>query len=104
MLDVGGEKNSADYESAREQGLNKHQRVPINTKYNPKASGQIKILYAKLIIHVNAENPDFIVLTESWINARDKPQVVEVSLNGYNVFEKCRTHQMEVFYFMQKIV
>ena len=33
------------------------------------------------------------VLTESWINTRDKHQIAEVSLNGYTVFEKCRTHK-----------
>ena len=34
-----------------------------------------------------------IVLTESWINTRDKHQIAEVSLDGYNVFEKWRTHK-----------
>ena len=45
------------------------------------------------MIHANAENPDIIVLTESWINTRDKHQTAEVSLNSWNVFEKCRTHK-----------
>ena len=27
------------------------------------------------------------------INTRDKHQIAEVSLNDYNVFEKCRTHE-----------
>ena len=33
------------------------------------------------------------MLTESWINTRDKHHIAEVSLNGYNVFDKCRTHK-----------
>ena len=54
----------------------------INTNYSPRASEQISIFYANvrniipklnnLIIHANAENPDFIVLTELWINTHDK--------------------------------
>ena len=36
---------------------------------------------------MTAGNPDIIVLTESFINTRDKHQIAEVSLNGYNVFE-----------------
>ena len=46
-----------------------------------------------MIIHATAENPHIIALTESWINTRDKHQIAEVSLNGYNVFEKCGTHK-----------
>ena len=45
------------------------------------------------MIHANAENPDFILLTESWLNTRDKHQIAEVSLKGYNVFAKCRLHK-----------
>ncbi len=46
-----------------------------------------------LMIHASTKNPDFILLSESWINLRDKHQIAEVSLNGYNVFAKCRLHK-----------
>ena len=46
-----------------------------------------------MIIHATAENPDIMMLTESWINTRDKHQIPEVSLYGYTVFEKCLTHR-----------
>ena len=52
------------------------------------------------MIHANAEKTDFIVLTESWINTREKHQIAEVSLNGYNVF---KIKMEEVYYCMQKI-
>ncbi len=45
------------------------------------------------MIHANTENHDFILLSKSWINLRDKHQIAEVSLNGYNVFMKCRLHK-----------
>ena len=44
------------------------------------------------MIHMNAKNPDFIMLTESWINAHDRKNS-EVSLNDYNVFVKCQLHK-----------
>ncbi len=71
--------------------------------HSPNPTEHISILYANarsviskrnhLMIYVNSENPDFILLSESWINLRDKHQVAEVSLNGYNVFAKCRMHK-----------
>ncbi len=45
------------------------------------------------MIHDNTENPDFILLSESWISLHDKHQIAEVTLNGYNVFAKCRLHK-----------
>ena len=47
----------------------------------------------QLIIHATSKNPDIILLTESSINTRTKHQIAEVSLNGYYVFENCRTHK-----------
>ncbi len=46
-----------------------------------------------LIIHVITENPDFILITETWLNMRDKYQLSEVAIKGYNAFAKCRLHK-----------
>ena len=45
------------------------------------------------MIHANIENPDFIMITKSWLNTRDKYQLAETTLNGYNVFAKWRLHK-----------
>ena len=45
------------------------------------------------MIHANTEKPDIIMITESWINTRDKHNLAEVALNGYNMFAKCRLHK-----------
>ena len=70
---------------------------------NPKLSELVSILYANvrivilkgnhLMIHANAEKHDFILLSEFFINTQDKPQIAEVSLNGYDIFAKCRLHE-----------
>ncbi len=71
--------------------------------HSPTPTEHIITLYANsrsvisirnhLMIHANTENPDFILLSESWINLRDKHQIAEVSPNEYNVFAKCRLHK-----------
>ena len=40
--------------------------------------------------HARAENPDIIMITESWLNMRDKHLIAEAAITGYNIFEKCR--------------
>ena len=52
--------------------------VQKSTKYSPKASEQISKLCTN-IWSMTTENPDFIMLTESWINTQDKYQILEVS-------------------------
>ena len=46
-----------------------------------------------LLTHARTEKPDFIMITESWLNIRDKHLLAEVAIPGYNVFEKCRTEK-----------
>ena len=43
-----------------------------------------------LLIHARKERPDIIMITESWLNMRDKHLTAEVAISGYNLFAKCR--------------
>ncbi len=43
-----------------------------------------------LLIHAREEKPDVIMITESWLNVRDKHLTAEAAISGYNMFEKCR--------------
>ena len=72
-------------------------------KHSPNSLDQINILYANarsilqkrnhLAIHAREEKPDIIMITESWLNMRDKHFTGEAAINGYNMFEKCRCHK-----------
>ncbi len=43
-----------------------------------------------LLTHAIAEKSDFIMITESWLNIRDKHLLSETAIIGYNILEKCR--------------
>lgn len=45
------------------------------------------------MIYASTENPDFIMVTEFWLNTRHKHQLAEISLNGYNVLASRRLHK-----------
>ena len=46
-----------------------------------------------LLIHAREEKPDVIMITESWLNVRDKHLTAEAAISGYNMFEKCRSEK-----------
>ncbi len=73
-------------------------------KHNTKSFDQMSILYTNarsiilkrnhLLAHATAEKPDFIMITESWLNIRDKHLLSEAAITGYNIFEKSRLQKM----------
>ncbi len=77
-------------------------RAQESERHRPNTAKRITILYANarsiiqkhnhLVLHAVTENPDVIMITESWPNTRDKHQLAEISIDGYNLFAKCRFH------------
>ena len=42
----------------------------------------------ELIVYAETEKPDLILITESWINSKDKHLLAELSIPGYKTFEQ----------------
>lgn len=50
-------------------------------------------MHNHFLIRAKAENLNFVMITESWLNVCDRHQIAETTLNGYNVFIKCCLHK-----------
>ena len=71
--------------------MRQHSPIPANQMSIFYANARSIILKRKhLLVHAREEKPDIIMITESWLNTRDKHLTAEVAISGYDMFEKCR--------------